>query len=297
MLCFRDLTIGIVRMARPLVLLSTFSSWFLGVAMAYGLGYGFSWGSFITGLAVMILLASSIHFANEYIDYETDAETRRTWYSGGSGVLPSGLVPRPTALKAAIISGFAGLLLQGALIMYGQQPIEVLILAVIGTVGGWIYSVPPKLSWRGLGEAWNALLGAWLLPYFGFVQMSKMPVPLVLRMVIPVTFLAFNNLLAVTWPDRKADAAVGKRTLATRLNPRLLRILHGWCILMSAAALAAGGLPRIVQVASVLAYPLAVHGWLRYTRNEVAEGTVWGLHLLIVAQTVAWLVVGSRAII
>ena len=175
--------------------LSTFSSWFLGVAIAYGSGYEFSWTSFAYGLIVMILVSSSIHFVNEYADYETDALTRRTAYSGGSGVLPSGLVPRVWAMNAAIISAVSGLVFQGVITVVRVHTPEALVIALVGTAGGWIYSLPPRLAWRGLGETWNALLGAWLLPYFGFVQMSGSIAPWVLVAVLPVTFFAFNNLI------------------------------------------------------------------------------------------------------
>ncbi|MBT7346305.1 hypothetical protein HN807_04400 [Candidatus Bathyarchaeota archaeon] len=46
-------------------MLSTVSSWFLGVPIAYGL----------------MVISSSIHLVNEYADYEFDAQTRITEYS------------------------------------------------------------------------------------------------------------------------------------------------------------------------------------------------------------------------
>ena len=146
----RDQLWGIVRMARPLTLLSTFSSWFLGVAIAYGSGYEFSWTSFAYGLIVMILVSSSIHFVNEYADYETDALTRRTAYSGGSGVLPSGLVPRVWAMNTAIISAVSGLVFQGVITVVGVHTPEALVIALVGTSGGWIYQFHQGLLGGGL---------------------------------------------------------------------------------------------------------------------------------------------------
>ena len=288
---------GIVRMARPLILLSTFSSWFLGVAIAYGSGYEFSWISFASGLIVMLLVSSSIHLVNEYADYETDALTRRTAYSGGSGVLPSGLVPRIWVMNVAIILAVSGLLFQGAAILVGLHPPEALVIALVGPAGGWVYSLPPRLAWRGLGEIWNTLMGAWLLPYFGFVQLSRSLAPWVLVAILPVTFFAFNNLLAITWPDREADAVVGKNTLATRLTPRTLTALHGSCILLSFAGLTLSGLPPLVVRSSLIAYPVMALGWYTYTRREVSKSTIWALYLLIVAQTLAWFYLGIRGIV
>ncbi len=283
---------GVVRMTRPLTLVATFSSWFLGVAISYGMGYAFNPVAFTLAFAVMILVSSSIHLINEYADYETDALTQRTYYNGGSGVLPSGLVPRSWALYSAILTALAGFMLQYFAIIRGMQPFSTLPIALIGTVGGWIYSVPPKLAWRGLGELWNTVLGAWLLPYWGFVQMSGVNDTSILLLVLPVTFFAFNNLLAVTWPDRVADAQVGKMTLATRVSPGTLRALHGVCTVSSIIILLSIELPVIVTLASLLAFPLMALGYNSYTRKEVTVETIWGLYLLIVAQTLAWFYVG-----
>jgi len=293
----RDQLWGIVRMTRPLILVSTFSSWFLGVAIALGLVYAFSWTSFAYGLIVMLLVSSSIHLVNEYADFETDKLTRRTLYNGGSGVLPSGLVPRIWAINAAIITAVSGFILQWVAIWTGLHPPEALTITLIGTAGGWIYSLPPRLAWRGLGEVWNTFLGAWLLPYLGFVQMSRLLFPWILVSVLPITLFAFNNLLAVTWPDRVADAVVGKNTLATRLKPGTLRFMHGCCTLLSLAGLMLINLPSLVVWSSLVAYPVMAIGWYNYTRREVSGATVWALHLLIVAQTLAWLYLGIRGIV
>ena len=293
----RDQLWGIVRMTRPLTLLSTFSSWLLGVAIAFGSGYEFSWVSFAYGLILMLLVSSSIHLVNEYADYETDALTRRTAYNCGSGVLHTGLVPRNWAIKSAIITAVSGFLLQGIAIVAGLHPPVALAIVVIGTVGGWIYSLPPRLAWMGLGEIWNTLLGAWLLPYFGFVQMSLSLSPWVLVSVVPVTLFAFNNLLVVTWPDRDADAAVEKNTLAPRLKPETLRLIHGGCMLLSFSGLMLINFPSLVVWSSLIAYPLMAMGWYTDTRREISGGTIWALHLLIVAQSLAWLYLGMEGII
>lgn len=283
---------GIIRMTRPVVLLGTFSSWFLGVGIAYGSGYQFSYVSFGFGLISMLLVSSSIHLINEYADYETDALTKRTVYNGGSGVLPSGLVPRSWALYSAYGTMIAGFLLQYVAISRGIHQSNALSLVIIGTVGGWIYSIPPKLAWRGLGEMWNAILGSWLLPFYGFVQMSGVSAPWVLVAVLPVTLFAFNNLLAVTWPDRDADKKVGKLTLATRVSHETLKKLHGLCTLLSLIILLVIDLPHIVVWSSLISYPLMAFGYRSYGLKEISKETIWALFLLIVAQTVAWFYLG-----
>jgi 1,4-dihydroxy-2-naphthoate octaprenyltransferase len=171
-----------------------------------------------------------------------------------------------------------------------------MIIIVIGAILGWIYSLPPRLAWNGFGELLNTLLGAWLLPFFGFVQISKTTELWVLLVVLPVTFFAFNNLLAVTWPDREADRMIGKNTLATRLDSRSLKMIHGVCTILSLVVLLTMELPRLVVRSSLVAYPLMVLGWVSYTRKVISSETIFGLHLLIVVQIFSWIIIGVQMV-
>jgi 1,4-dihydroxy-2-naphthoate octaprenyltransferase len=166
----------------------------------------------------------------------------------------------------------------------------------IGTIGGWIYSLPPRLAWKGFGELLNTLLGAWLLPFFGFVQISKTTGFWVFWAVLPVTFFAFNNLLAVTWPDRKADQMVGKNTLATRLEPWVLKMLYLICTILSFVVLLSIELPFLVFKLSLIAYPLMLLGWYNFTRKEISIETVFALHILIAVQILGWIILGVRIV-
>jgi len=85
---------------------------------------------------------------------------------------------------------------------------------------------------------------------------------------------------------------VGKFTLATRVAPGILKVLHGVCIVSSLILLLVIGLPRIVVYASLVSYPLMALGWRSYGSKEISGETIWGLYLLIVAQTLAWFYLG-----
>jgi hypothetical protein len=84
--------VGLLRMSRPGPLVAALLAWLLGASILYGKGSRFGLSSFVLGFASVLMVILSLHYANEYADYETDSLTRRTLYSGGSGVLPSGLV-------------------------------------------------------------------------------------------------------------------------------------------------------------------------------------------------------------
>jgi len=275
---------------------SNILTWLLGIAIASGSGYNLEVNSVILSFITTIMVSASIHYTNEYADYETDALTVRTPYSGGSGVLPSGLVPRSLALKAAWSSLFIGLFVQFFAILNEVHSWLALIVLLLGALGGWMYSLPPlRLGWRGWGEVVNAFLGSNLLPFYGFVTASGRFDCKVLLACLPVTLISFTNLLAVTWPDRSSDRAVGKMTLATRWTPKRLRMVYRIAVMasfISLILLEGWILPKEIIFSSLLALPLLIWGANTYTRNEISIATVYGMVVMIAAQTIAWFSLG-----
>ena len=65
------------RMARPTHLRLIAFVYLLGATMAMALGAAFDAQLLVFGLVVLLLVSSSVHYANEYADYETDALTQR----------------------------------------------------------------------------------------------------------------------------------------------------------------------------------------------------------------------------
>ena len=156
-----------------------------------------------------------------------------------------------------------------------------------------MYSLRPlALAWHGWGELVNVSLGGVLLPIYGYaVQMDRIDV-FILSASLPFGILAFLNLLATTWPDREADASVGKRTLATRWPSNRLRLLYmtvaaGFFLLMIFFLMTAI-LPPLVAWSSFMVTPLVVWGALAYTRSRSPFPSVAAMVLLLILQTIAW---------
>jgi 1,4-dihydroxy-2-naphthoate octaprenyltransferase len=82
--------LALVRMGRPNILPGGILAYSLGAAMGYGQHGVFDWGLFGLGLLITELTNLVAHYADEYGDVDTDSLTRRTVFSGGSGVLPAG---------------------------------------------------------------------------------------------------------------------------------------------------------------------------------------------------------------
>jgi 1,4-dihydroxy-2-naphthoate octaprenyltransferase len=284
-------------MARPLIMVSVILVFIIGNLIARANGYALRGETFAWGLITLILVALSIHYANEYADYETDALTKRTPFSGGSGVLPSGLAPRSLAIHAAWVA----LVLGGAVAISGYVRgvfnLTLLFVLAAGALGGWMYSLPPlALAWRGWGEFDNAMLGGILLPLYGYtLQTGRIDWEVVVG-CIPFALLVFVNLLATTWADRHADAQAGKYTLATRLTVKRLRWLYFLAVLLCFSLLpllADRVLPHEVALSGVLAVPLVLWGAATYTRIDSPHPTVFAMVALLLLQLTAWFLIGG----
>lgn len=293
------------RMARPTQVALIALVYALGVSMAAAQGAGVDLASVVFGLAALIPVAVSVHYVNEYADVATDRLTDRTPFSGGSGALVDTELSPRIALHAAVVAGLLGIGLIGVGVSsVGGEFVSTTPATLLGVVLilGWQYSVGPfRLAWNGIGEATNAALGGVVLPVYGFSMVTGEVTLGATFAMIPFALVVFVNLLETTWPDRRADATVGKRTLATRWSVGRLRMAYG---LASLAAVGAGValatptltgpvLPRPVAVATLAPMLGLAYGWSQFTRRETPLPAVATMVGIAAATTLGWLVVAG----
>ena len=102
---------ALIRLARPHFLVGGVVLHGLGVALARGEGRPLDAQSLLWGQLVVTLGQLLTHFSNDYFDLVADQlHPYRPQWSGGSGVLPAGLLPARWALVAACCAGVAALL-------------------------------------------------------------------------------------------------------------------------------------------------------------------------------------------
>lgn len=250
----------------------------------------------VGGLVALAVTTATVHYANEYADYETDALSTGSEFSGGSGALHEYDLPRSLARRATLVTG-AATLPAGVLAYALGVPFRALAVLAVILLVGWEYSLPPlALAWRGFGALTNAALGALLLPVYAVAVLTP-PTLGHAAVFVPFTLMTGLSLLTTQWPDRDGDAAVGKRTLATRLSPARLRVVFlavaaAYPTSVAAVALTVG-LPTPVLVAHLLPLPAVAWATRTFTRREsplpgvtamvslaVAVGVAWGLELL-----------------
>jgi len=215
----KDQIFGLIKMGRPFVLVAGIIAYLVGLSMAYYELKTLDVTKAIVGLIVLTTGTLMGHYADEYADVDTDKLTRRTLYSGGSGVLPSGIVPVNWAVYSAIFFLLLTLVIVFFSIFTKILPSSVIWIVLPALFGGWIYSMSPfSLERKGLGELDNAILGGFFMTLIGYTAQTGMITINSLLSLIPIFLAVFVNLLGVHWSDRIADESVGKLTLVVKLG-------------------------------------------------------------------------------
>ena len=198
-----------IKETRPQFLTLSVVLTFLGTAIAWyhgpvNIGY-----ALLAGFGLM-LTHGSVNALNDYFDYKSgiDFNTRRTPFSGGSGLLTEGKLPLKQALGVGVITSLAALVIGiFFVIVKGRQLIPLLIIAGLCLV---LYTpVILKTRW----PEWSPGLGLGILPILGlyFVQAGRYDW-IVLIASVPSGILVHNLLLLNEFPDVEADRKGGRKT-------------------------------------------------------------------------------------
>ncbi len=227
-----------IRLTRPLFLFGGVVLYALGLAVASTQGHAIDVSRALLGQVLVISIQLLAHYSNEYFDFEVDLliSERRTWFSGGSGVLASGELDRVVARTAAIVCGVIAV---GMTILAAVQAPIMLPLGLISLAGAYFYSAPPlALMGSGWGELSTALLTGLCVPMTGYaLQTGRIDLNL-LPLCLPLVLVYMAMIIAFQFPDRDADTSVGKRTLTVRLGLTGAARLHNVLIALSLIALA-----------------------------------------------------------
>lgn len=205
----------LLRLSRPQFLLGGVLFYVLGVAFGGGIGVGV----FLLGQVLVTTVQLTAHYVNEYSDREADAGVeRRTFFSGGSGVLAGGeLDPQAAWTLASVTSVLAVVALVAVSFV---APLSAAVGAAALAVA-WSYSLPPaRLLATGWGEAVTSVVVVALVPFVGVEMAGGDPTPAFWWTVATLYPVHLAMMLAFELPDLDTDRAAGKRVLAVRLGRR-----------------------------------------------------------------------------
>lgn len=231
---------------RPAFLSVTFVGCLLGLAAAALDGVALDPLKATVTLLFALLAHAGANVVNDYYDAKSGcdaANDERVFpFTGGSRVIQNGVL----TLREAGIFGYAllAIVIPAGLWLTAVSAPGLVGIGLAGLLTGWAYSAPPvKLQSRALGE--YGITAAWLLIVLGsdFVQrhaFSFTPVAAGLGFALLVANVLYIN----QFPDVKADAQAGKRTLVVRLGVQRARwgyalialLCYGWVTAMVALA-------------------------------------------------------------
>jgi 1,4-dihydroxy-2-naphthoate octaprenyltransferase len=264
------------RLSRPVFLLGGALCYALGAGIARYLGANIDWGLYWLGQAWVSMLQLSAQYINEYFDEDVDRDNpNRTPFSGGSGALGPGKLPRVVALiaSATCLTGVASFTI---ILMNSFHLPGLIVLIMAGSViGGLLYSVPPfRLVASGYGELMVSFLIAVLLPVFAFVLQTGVLHRLLAMTTFPLFALHLAMMISFEFPDYASDLKYDKRVLLIRIGWQRSMLLHNLLILCAFLILGlalAFGMPYKIGLPVFLVLPV---GLLQiWQMSRIAEGS------------------------
>ena len=193
----------------------------LGTAIAWATAGAFTWDLFLLTLTAGCCLHLGANIANDFFDHLSGTDDINVEYvrpfSGGSRLIQLGLLsPSEVLAESLFFFALGGLI---GLHLALTRGMFILILGVIGAASGFFYTAPPvRLVSRGIGEVFIGLNFGVLMTLGGYYVQTQAIVWTPIMPSIPVALLITAVLYINEFPDYRADAAAGKRTLVVRLG-------------------------------------------------------------------------------
>jgi 1,4-dihydroxy-2-naphthoate octaprenyltransferase len=203
-----------------------FSVWFrvirvrflLASVIAVSVGLSLNWWqnsslelfeAILTFAGVMALHAS-VDLLNDFWDFKRgiDTKTTRTKMSGGTGVLPEGLLKPSSVYRAGIAFLIIGTIIGSYFVITDGITIAIILgFAILS-----IYFYSTKIVDSGLGEFFVAVKGAMIVIGTFFIQSGEISLESILAGIV-VGSLSSLVLFIASFPDHDADKSKGRKTL------------------------------------------------------------------------------------
>jgi 1,4-dihydroxy-2-naphthoate polyprenyltransferase len=206
----------------------------------------------------VVFLHASVDLLNDYWDYKRgiDVATKRTKFSGGTGVLPENLL----APRTVYIAGLVFLILGASIGTYFIMIRGVTIAIILGFAVTAIYFYSTKIVNAGLGELFVAIKGAMIVLGSLYVQNAVIE-PAALYAGAIVGILSATVLFINSFPDYEADKSKGRRTLVIILGKKAASTTFPIFIIVTYALITAGiffGLTKVYSLICFVSVPLAI---------------------------------------
>lgn len=212
----RKLTL-ILRLARVHFLIPGFMLYVLGYMLAILSGIEPDLTKFVFGYLIFGAAHLSVSFSNDYFDRNSDRNSVKTAFSGGSKVLVEHPELESIALKLAVVLLCSSIIANALFTIFYGYTIWFFIFGLIGGLLAWFYTAPPlKLAYRGLGELSTMLAVGLLMPGMGYFVAANTIGPLFQLFILPLSFYGLFFIVTVELPDVESDKISHKTNLLVK---------------------------------------------------------------------------------
>jgi 1,4-dihydroxy-2-naphthoate octaprenyltransferase len=278
----------------------------LGAVIAWSQGSPIDWLILLLSSVAVICIMLMTFLINEYYDYETDmANEEYHMLSGGSRILPMGLIPRHYSIIAAhvclAIAVIIGLILH---FHFKTGPLTIPLGAAAIIIGYFYTSKPFQWSYHGLGEIGIWFTCGWLATITGYYLQTGHLDAVATLASLPGATSVFLLILINEVPDIKSDRLSGKNNLAVRLGRERTGILYAVLLILcylNIIIIVFFGVPLISAYLSIILLPFMIWNIFTIRRKGLASrdvqqslslSTMVFDHLITIIYAISFIVAG-----
>ena len=238
-----------------------------GLALSWWHGIQIDIWYAIMTMAGVIALHSSVDLLNDYWDYKRgiDTQTQRTKMSGGTGVLPEGLLKPTQVYRAGIIF----LIIGGLIGSYFVVTNGIIIGLILAFAVLSIYFYSTKIVDSGLAEVFVTVKGTMIVLGTYFIQTSEINMASIIAGIF-VGVLSSLVLFITSFPDYDADKAKGRKTLVIFLGKQKATTMFWIFPLIAYSVLISGIIYELFPlycIISLVAVPLIIKAGISLKQN------------------------------
>ena len=256
-----------LRVIRVRFLLASIIAVSVGLALHWSQNGSLDYFDVILTFAGVLALHASVDLLNDYWDFKRgiDTKTTRTKMSGGTGVLPEGLLKPSSVYRAGVVFLIIGSLIGSYFVITDG----ILIAIILGFAILSIYFYSTKIVDSGLGEFFVAVKGSMIVMGTFFIESGEVTVESILAGIVIGT-LSSLVLFIASFPDHDADKSKGRKTLVIVVGKEKAIKLFWLFPLVSYVIILIGvsvNLFPFLSLISLLSFPLMIKSGLGLQKN------------------------------
>jgi len=202
----------IIKLGRPQYLAGNFLLFTMGALLAVILGAEFFLYKFVFGYSILLTAHLSVHYSNDYFDFEVDQLTKPNVISGGSGILVTNPELKEFSKWFSLLIMGISISLAAIFTLIFKYPITFFLFLFFGNLLAWFYTAPPiRLVYHRLGEVANIIAVIIFLGAGYFTLMGTLDLPFFI-FAIPVIFLQIIFINSFEIPTMEGDKLGNKIT-------------------------------------------------------------------------------------